>query len=96
MEEVPKAYGKQIDIGVANAGIALWKEAESNTDEEFKHIFDVNTFGPFYLARALTRSWRSLPISASDSGSSASSESPKNLKKQVFFVSSVSGLVAWV
>jgi len=92
VEAVQKDYGKQIDIGVANAGIALWKEAESNTDEDFKRIFDVNTFGPFYLARALTRSWMSLPISADKSASST--DSPKNLAKQIFFVSSVSGIVA--
>jgi NAD(P)-dependent dehydrogenase (short-subunit alcohol dehydrogenase family) len=109
VEAVQKDYGKQIDIGVANAGktvtfatrpsltcflegIALWKEAESNTDEDFKRIFDVNTFGPFYLARALTRSWMSLPISADNSVSST--DPPTNLGKQIFFVSSVSGNVA--
>lgn len=92
VEQVQKDWGKQIDIGVANAGITLWQEAESNSDEDFKHIYDVNTFGPFYLARALVRSWRSLPITVD--GAKPSGSTPTNLNKQIFFVSSVSGLVA--
>ncbi len=29
---VKDAYGRDVDIGIANAGIALWKDAHENTD----------------------------------------------------------------
>jgi len=34
LEAVEKAYGKKVDIGIACAGIALWKDAHENTDGE--------------------------------------------------------------
>lgn len=83
VKAVEEAYGKQVDIGIANAGVTLWKGAHENTDDEFKHIFDVNTFGPYYFARALVRSWLGMPVgldsaaaSSSTSASAAASASP--------------------
>lgn len=59
-------------------------------------MFDVNTFGPFYLARALVRSWLdlSIPVSRSESNSVDVPATTMNLGKQILFVSSISGLVA--
>jgi NAD(P)-dependent dehydrogenase (short-subunit alcohol dehydrogenase family) len=78
-------------------GITLWKDAHENDDEEFKNVFEVNTFGPFYLARGLVRSWLDLPIPVTGTASDGSVDVPKaslNLGKQILFVSSISGLVA--
>lgn len=77
-------------------GITLWKDAHENTDDEFKHVFEVNTFGPYYFARALVRSWLGQPITVTSS-TSDSLDVPSmkaNLGKQILFVSSISGLVA--
>ncbi|WVO14625.1 hypothetical protein L204_102262 [Cryptococcus depauperatus] len=104
--EVERDFGKEIDIGVANAGISLWKDAHENSDAEFQKVFAVNTFGPFYLARALVRSWLGLSISTSSESKSINAvtstvskiDEPdckrSNLGKQILFVSSISGLVA--
>lgn len=35
IEAVEKAYGKKVDIGIACAGITLWKDAHENTDGEY-------------------------------------------------------------
>lgn len=98
VEEVQKVYGKEIDIGINNAGIALWQSAIHMSNDEFESIFQTNTFGPYYLSRALMRSWLSLPISPSSDEQrlSADDKSPKkDLRgKQILFVSSISGLVA--
>ncbi|OXM75559.1 cytoplasmic protein [Cryptococcus neoformans Bt63] len=96
VEEVKKEYGKDVDIGVANAGISLWKDAHENTDEDFQSIFAVNTFGPYYLSRALVRSWLGLPVSVSSVSDPIDVANAKNvnLKKQILFVSSISALVA--
>lgn len=75
-------------------GTALWKEAEGNTDEEFKRVFEVNYFGPFYLARALMRSWQGLPVSIKEGEPANPPAPPTKLNKQLLFVSSISGLVA--
>jgi sorbose reductase len=32
IEAVEKEYGQKVDIGIASAGIALWKDAHDNTD----------------------------------------------------------------
>ncbi|AFR99088.1 cytoplasmic protein [Cryptococcus neoformans C23] len=96
VEEVKKEYGKDVDIGVANAGISLWKDAHENTDEDFQSIFAVNTFGPYYLSRALVRSWLGLPVSVNSVSDPIDVANAKNvnLKKQILFVSSISALVA--
>ncbi|ODO05045.1 hypothetical protein I350_05658 [Cryptococcus amylolentus CBS 6273] len=49
VEEVGKVFGKEVDIGVANAA-------------DIQSIFAVNTYHPYYLSRALVRSWLHLPI----------------------------------
>ncbi|ODN73132.1 hypothetical protein L202_07698 [Cryptococcus amylolentus CBS 6039] len=104
VEEVGKVFGKEVDIGVANAGVSLWKDAHENTDADIQNIFAVNTYHPYYLSRALVRSWLHLPIPVSSSSSDSSSPSKEdldipsikglNLKKQILFVSSISALVA--
>lgn len=48
------------------------------TSDEFKQVFEVNTFGGFYFARALARSW-------------IAAKATKG--KQILFVSSISGLI---
>ncbi|WVQ91974.1 hypothetical protein IAS59_005782 [Cryptococcus gattii] len=96
VEQVRKEYNREIDIGVANAGISLWKDAHENTDEDFQSIFAVNTFGSYYLSRALIRSWLGLPVSANSASDPIDIASMRNvdLKKQILFVSSISALVA--
>lgn len=32
VDAVTKAYGKKVDIAIANAGVSLWKQAHENTD----------------------------------------------------------------
>ncbi|WVQ74147.1 hypothetical protein IAR50_003739 [Cryptococcus sp. DSM 104548] len=97
VEDVEKAFGKEVDIGVANAGVALWKDAHENTDADIQNIFAVNTYHPYYLSRALVRSWLHLPIPVSSSGKEEldiANIKGVNLKKQILFVSSISALVA--
>ena len=63
--------------------------------DDFRGLFEVNTFGPFYLSRALFRSWAGLPIGISDGiDSHQSLPQATNLNKQILFVSSISGHVA--
>jgi NAD(P)-dependent dehydrogenase (short-subunit alcohol dehydrogenase family) len=89
---VKDSYGRDVDIGIANAGIALWKDAHENTDDEFRRIFEVNTFGGYYLARALARSWlgEEIPVGSSTTGRPEA----RQLGKQILFVSSISAIVA--
>jgi NAD(P)-dependent dehydrogenase (short-subunit alcohol dehydrogenase family) len=64
---------------------------------EFQNIFNVNVNGPFYLARALVRSWLSVPVPVDPSTPSTldiTSLKGANLGKQILFVSSISALVA--
>lgn len=64
--------------------------------DDIKNMFEVNTIGPFYLARALVRSWLSLSIDVSAPSDSIDVVNMKgaNLGKQLLFVSSVSGMAA--
>ncbi|RSH82863.1 hypothetical protein EHS25_005853 [Saitozyma podzolica] len=101
LAEVEAAFGRKVDIGIANAGVSLWKDSHDNTDADFQRLFDVNVSGPFYLSRALVRSWLSLPIPVDGTGTSSSlditslkGDKAVNLGKQILFVSSISGLVA--
>lgn len=68
------------------------------TDADMQNIFAVNAFGPYYLSRALMRSWLDLPVSLSGGagGNVDIRKVPTNaLKgKQLLFVSSISALVA--
>lgn len=32
--EVEAAFGRKVDIGIANAGVSLWKDSHDNTDGE--------------------------------------------------------------
>lgn len=32
VNSVKEAFGREVDIGIANAGITLWKDAHENTD----------------------------------------------------------------
>lgn len=34
VKAVQEAYGREVDIGIANAGICNWKDAHENTDGE--------------------------------------------------------------
>ncbi|KAL8279138.1 hypothetical protein RQP46_008394 [Phenoliferia psychrophenolica] len=70
----------ELDVIIANAGICLHVDAIDTTDEQFEETFRVNTFFPFYVARAAYRTWFPKP-----------SQEKKN--KIVLFVSSMSGLV---
>lgn len=70
----------EIDIVVANAGICIHQNAEDMTDKEFEDVYRVNTFGPYYLARAAYRTWFPTP------------ETPAK-DKVILFVSSISGLI---
>jgi len=158
VEDVEKAYGKKVDIGVANAGeyfprrrfvellmssVLRYFIVERCTRKyrrsvpclhfesgltgpppypslflplsppppfspppafplrpsaDLQQVFSVNTFGPYYLARALTRSWLSLPIDVTKPSSNEPLDIPAiqgtKLDKQILFVSSVSGLAA--
>ncbi|KAL7420638.1 hypothetical protein Q5752_004589 [Cryptotrichosporon argae] len=93
---IEAAYGQKVDIGVANAGISLWKEATETSDDEFRKVLEVNTVGPFFFARALARSWLDLPVTAAPG--EAHVEVPRlqgrQLDKQILIVSSISGIVA--
>ena len=48
----------------------------------------VNTFGPFYLSRALARSWFDLPTSVSAGGPRLAQIPKKKSNKQILFISS--------
>ncbi|SCV68534.1 BQ2448_655 [Microbotryum intermedium] len=76
---ITKDFG-ELDVVIANAGICIHQDAEKMTDKEFEDVFKVNTFGPYYLARAAYQSW--FP---------AGNEEPKD--KVILFVSSISGLI---
>ena len=64
--------------------------------DDFKSIFEINTFGAFYLARALFRSWLSLPIDVGAPSTTLDVQGMKgiNLNKQILFVSSISSMLA--
>jgi sorbose reductase len=59
-------------------------------------MFEVNTFGAYYFARALARSWMGLPVGVDDTSVSGAAgiRPPTKLGKQILFISSISGLVA--
>lgn len=59
--------------------------------DEFKRIFEVNTYGAYYVARGLARSWLDLPVTV---GEPTPAGTKKDLGKQILFISSISGLVA--
>lgn len=42
----------KLDIVIANAGICTHEDAETMTNKQFEDVFRVNTFAPYYLARA--------------------------------------------
>lgn len=68
------------------------------TDAELQNIFAVNAFGPYYLSRALMRSWLDLPVPVSGGGGGEVDirkvERNRLKGKQLLFVSSISALVA--
>ncbi|ORY73431.1 hypothetical protein BCR35DRAFT_307177 [Leucosporidium creatinivorum] len=70
----------ELDVIIANAGICIHQDAEKMTDKEFEDVFRVNTFSPYYLARAAYKSW--FPTA----------ETPAK-NKAIVFVSSISGLI---
>ena len=45
----------RLTIGVNNAGIGLWADAETMTEEEWKNVLDVNLNGVFLCAQAEAR-----------------------------------------
>lgn len=98
VDEVTKAFGRQVDIGLANAGIAYWGDSHKMPDQELQNIFNVNAFGPYYLSRSLVRSWLAVPTALSSSSAEDPSirSYPTNhlAGKQLFVISSISGLVA--
>lgn len=93
LEAVEKQFGRKVDIGVANAGITLWKDGHENGDDEFRRVFEVNTFGSYYFARALARSWLDLPI-AVDGNVTGEPTVQSKLGKQILFISSISAHIA--
>ncbi|KAK4055105.1 hypothetical protein OIV83_000385 [Microbotryomycetes sp. JL201] len=82
VEQVTKEFG-ELDVIVANAGICIHEDAETMSDKQFEDVFRVNTFGPYYLARAAYRSW--FP-------NGRSGAQPKD--KVILFVSSISGSIS--
>ncbi|KAJ9115128.1 hypothetical protein QFC22_005458 [Naganishia vaughanmartiniae] len=66
LADINKEFGKQVDIGICNAGISLWRDthdmADGKSTFELQNMFAVNAFGPIYTARSLVRSWLDLPI----------------------------------
>ncbi|WVQ96748.1 hypothetical protein IAU59_003855 [Kwoniella sp. CBS 9459] len=81
IEQISKDVG-EIDIVVANAGVALWQEAVDMTDDELFKIMQVNLFAPFYLSRAAVRKWLGLPTSLSLSASASAPSSTSSEKDQ--------------
>lgn len=59
---------------------------------EFKRVFEVNTFGAYYFARALARSWLGEEIEVGTS--TTGRPTARKLGKQILFVSSISAIVA--
>lgn len=45
--------GGRINILVNNAGVTLTKRVEDITDDEWRHVFEVNVHAPFRLSRSL-------------------------------------------
>ncbi|KAM0753129.1 NAD(P)-binding protein [Meredithblackwellia eburnea MCA 4105] len=78
---VTKEMG-EIDIVIANAGVCYHVDADKTTDKQFEDTFRINTFSPFYLSRAVYKTW--FP-----------SDSPPAVKKDkvILFVSSISGII---
>jgi len=54
VERIVNEWGK-LDIGVNNAGIGGWNDAEKMTDEDFDRVINVNLKGVFLCARAEAR-----------------------------------------
>ncbi|KAJ9104227.1 hypothetical protein QFC19_004044 [Naganishia cerealis] len=98
IEQIQEEFGKKVDIAICNAGISLWRDSHDMSDHEMQNIFAVNTFGPFYTARALIRSWLDLPTSVDPDSHTALSQLKQKGRvlqgKQILCVSSISGLVA--
>lgn len=96
MKDVEQHFGKKVDIGIANAGVAFWRNAESTTDADFDRVLSVNTKGPFCFARQLARSWLDMPAEIAESETSDGPRQAKQprLHKQILFVSSISGIVS--
>lgn len=44
-----------IDVLINNAGIALDNEFYSKTEEEFKHVLDVNLMGPYFMSKHISK-----------------------------------------
>lgn len=63
--------------------------------DDWHSVLATNTYGPYYLSRALVRSWLDLPV-AVGSGDKLDVRGMKNvnLDKQILMVSSISGIVA--
>lgn len=53
-EQVLSAYGR-LDILVNNAGIAIYKNIEDFTEEEYDRMFDINVKGLFFCCRQAAR-----------------------------------------
>lgn len=71
----------EVDVVVANAGICYHVDADKTSDEQMEHTFKVNVFSPFFLSRAVFKTWFPSP-----------SAPPKS--KVILFVSSISGLIS--
>jgi 3-oxoacyl-[acyl-carrier protein] reductase len=48
------AWGGQIDVLVANAGIALMRTVAQTTEEEFERTMNLNVKGPYFLCQVRT------------------------------------------
>lgn len=80
---------------MSSAGWCRRPHVPAHTPDDFKRLFEVNTFGPYYLSRALVRSWLDLPIGVDPSAAQPDIKSiDRKLGKQILIVSSISGLVA--
>jgi 3-oxoacyl-[acyl-carrier protein] reductase len=53
-DEAELAFG-QLDIVVANAGVAVIKPVVECTEEDYDHVFDTNTKGTFFALREAAR-----------------------------------------
>ncbi|SCZ90531.1 BZ3500_MvSof-1268-A1-R1_Chr1-3g02046 [Microbotryum saponariae] len=82
----------ELDVVIANAGICIHQDAEKMTDKEFEDVFKVNTFGPYYLARAGSSvAYPARRCNTYQSWFPTGNEEPKD--KVILFVSSISGLI---